>query len=154
MRLDHWTHSQKAVVFDRKTGEAETIQLSEPRSEDHHPLGWSVSEKPLFGQRINFALVREPPDLLFYAGNTSWNLCDDSIDLRHVQFLPFMSKFEIWQGDKLVFTITYHHFLRLLGLIVDVTYDGLDRDADFFLEFVAHQSKSRDWVEHVLEPGA
>ena len=39
---------------------------------------------------------------------------------------------------------------RLLAAMADPTYDGIDQDQDFFLEFVARNATSPQWLEGVL----
>ena len=68
MLLRHWTHNQKKIEFSPLTGEAKTILLKSSKSTDSICLGFSHSEKKLFGSKVNFATYIEDTKIVKKAG--------------------------------------------------------------------------------------
>jgi hypothetical protein len=149
MRLHHWTHARKEIEFDVSTGQARIITLYRPRRKESDCSGYSTYESDLFGRREHFAVFKNAEGIAFYAGKQHWQLNDPAVKIFHTRPLPFLSRFTVTVLGEIEYRITYTHFLRTLFLFIDPTYDKIDQDADFFLEFVAEQAHSEEWLKFV-----
>ena len=145
MRLNHWTHNLKKVEFDTLTGKAKTILLKSSKSTDSICLGFSHCEKKLFGSKVNFATYIEDTKIIFNAGKKSWDTGADGIQFKHSTPYPFISKFQVIENGNCTFSILYSHLGRALLSLIDVTYDQLDKDADFYLEYMAEVLLDSEW---------
>jgi hypothetical protein len=145
MLLNHWTHERKQVEFDPETGQAKTIVLSNAKNTDKPCSGFAHSEKRIFGSKVNFAIYREDENIIFSAGEKNWLTENSEIEFKHSQPFPFISKFQIIEKGVCTFSILYSHLARSLYSIVDVTYDQIDRDADFYLEFITENILDKEW---------
>ena len=154
MRLHHWSRARKDVEFDPATGAATVIALAAPRSGSEAALGFAEFERALLGARQIFAVFRDGDSVVFSAGAKRWALDRPGLRLVHSRRFPFLSRFRVWEDERLAFSITYLHLGRLLVALLDPTYDKLDQDSDFFLEFVAEHAGSSEWRAHVLEQWA
>jgi hypothetical protein len=134
MLLRHWTHNQKKIEFSPLTGEAKTILLKSSKSTDSTCLGFSHCEKKLFGSKV-----------IFNAGKKSWDTGADGIQFKHSTPYPFISKFQVIENGNCTFSILYSHLGRALLSLIDVTYDQLDKDADFYLEYMAEVLLDSEW---------
>ena len=76
---------------------------------------------------------------------------DSSVEFWHTRRLPFISRFDVYVEGRRVFEIRYSRVARLLWALIDITYDKIDQNSDFFLEFVAENANSPGWRNHVLE---
>ena len=149
MRLHHWTHPRKEIEFNLNDGTARVFELSEDRPENSICPGYSASERRAFGGREHFAVYKLNSDIVFNAGRKSWNLSDDAVEVEHTRPYPFFSRFSVKVSGKTEYSINYCHLGRLLYMCLDPTYDKLEQDADFFLEFVAENGNSKEWLSHV-----
>lgn len=148
MKLHHWTHPLKEIVFDINTGQASTSLLNEQRNDNSDCPGFSASESKVFGPKVNFAIFRNDNGIVFYAGKRSWLLNDKNVEIIHSRPFPFLSRFTVKVSGEIDYVITYSHFLRVMYMLIDPTYDKLEQDADFFLEFVAENCKSSEWLKN------
>ena len=151
MLLNHWTHECKQIEFNSETGRAKSVNLSNAKNTDKPCLGFAHSQKRVFGCRINFAIYREKNNIIFSAGNKKWNTSGSEIEFKHSQPFPFISKFQVIENGICTFSILYSHLVRALYSIIDVTYDQIDRDADFYLEFVSENILNKEWRAMVIE---
>ncbi len=145
MLLNHWTHQRKQVEFDPVTGKAKTILLKNSKNTDTICLGFSHTEKKVFGSKVNFAVYKENGKIIFQAGCQKWDTGTNGIQFKHSTPFPFLSKFQVIENDKCAFSIVYSHLGRVLLSILDVTYDQLDKDADFFLGCMADDILDPEW---------
>jgi len=151
MLLNDWTHERKQIEFNPETGRAKTIPMSNGKNTDEPCVGFAHCEKRIFGSKVNFAIYRENDNIKFSACNKNWNTGSSGIEFKHLQPFPFISKFQIIEDGVCTFSIVYSHLGRALYSIIDVTYDQIDRDADFYLEFVAENILNKEWRAMVLE---
>jgi len=149
MRLHHWTHPQKEIEYNLKSGVSKEINLNEPHKEGEPCPGFSAKEKRLFGPYVSFAIFKDENGIMFYAGSKGWPLSDQEIKFSHSRPFPFLSRFCVHDSEKIAFSIIYSHLGRLLYTLIDPTYDKLEQDADFFLEFIAENANSKDWLSNV-----
>lgn len=145
MLLRHWTHNQKKIEFDPVTGKAKTILLKSSKSTDSICLGFAHNEKKLFGSKVNFATYIEDAKIIFNAGNKKWDTGSHGIQFKHSTPFPFISKFQVIENGNCTFSILYSHLGRALLSIIDVTYDQLDKDADFYLKYMAEILLDSEW---------
>jgi hypothetical protein len=147
MVVYHWTHEQKNIVFDPIKGTAKVVLLDIPNKDKLQ--GYGANENRVFGKRVEFVIVIEKGNLNFYAGNKKWNLEQGNIKFKHERNIPFLSKFQIFNNSQCEFSITYSHIGRLLYSFIDPTYDKLEQDSDFFLEFITENALCESWQKHV-----
>jgi hypothetical protein len=150
MRLHHWTHSKRDIEFDPTTGSGRTVALPSLRPDDAPLTGYAAFERRFLGERMWFAIFRRGESIVFHAGTRHWHAGAPGLEFVHRHPFPLLSRFEIHEAGTRVFTFTYSHLGRLLFALNDPTYDKIDQDADFFLEFVAEQANSSEWRENVL----
>ena len=150
MQLRYWTRAYREVEFDVANGEARVVRLSSPRPDTAPLYGYAACERRLFGRRVWFALYRDGDDVVFQSAARRWLAADASVRFRHRRPLPFVSHFEVLVGGRRELSIRYSHLARLVWALIDTTYDGIDREHDYFLEFVAEQANSTVWRDHVV----
>ena len=89
-----------------------------------------------------FALYRSNNSVVFQTGAQQWIAADSSVEFWHTRRLPFISRFDVYVEGRRVFSIRYSRVARLLWALIDITYDKIDQNSDFFLEFVAENANS------------
>lgn len=151
MRLCHWNRAAWDVEFNPVSGAAVLVKRGTPAREGEPITGFAQFERRIAGARQVFALFRSGDSIVFSAGATHWRLGEPGRRFEHSRGLPFLSRFRVLEGDRVAFSIHYSHVRRLLVALIDPTYDKLEQDSDFFLEFVAEHAHSADWRAHVLE---
>lgn len=149
MRLNHWSRAKLDVDFDPATGTAGVIRLSEARPDNSQLTGFAACERRLVGSQTWFAIFRDGEGLVFSAGPQHWRLGAVGVEFKHRRLLPFVSQFQVYEDGRSVYSITYTHFRRLLFAIMDPTYDKIDQESDYFLEFVAENANDDAWQENV-----
>ena len=149
MRLRYWTHSQKDVEYDPESGVSTVIKLDSPRKEGEACPGFSAKEKHSLGLYVNFAIFKDERGVVFYAGSKGWSLNSQEVKLSHSRPFPCFSRFRVFESGECVFSFTYSHLGRSLYAFVDPTYDKIDQDADFFLEYVAENATSKEWLSNI-----
>ena len=150
MRLNHWSRAFYDVELEPETGRARRVWLSEARPHGAPLAGFAASERRVLGARCWFALYRAGDAILFQAGSRRWRTDDPAVRFAHHRLLPALSRFAVYVHDRCAFSITYAHAGRLFFAVIDPTYDGIDQESDFFLEFVAEHAGSASWREQVL----
>ena len=150
LRLVSWNSKRFDVLFDPGSGEATWVRLARPRPDSGPVTGVAVAERTLGGARCNFAVYVEASGLVFNAGAKRWPLSDATIRFVH-QAGWFCSTFRVYRGECLEFTFTYWHLWRGLFSVIDATYDGLDREYDFFLHYFALCAGSPEWQQWARE---
>jgi hypothetical protein len=148
MRLNHWAHSQKEIEFDTCEGVGQILGLDKPRDHKSRCSGFSAKEKHILGQQEYFAIVQTQVNTLFYAGKQCWILGNTNLELQHKRIFPFLCTFQVIESGVVKYSIIYSRLLRSLGMFIDPTYDKIDQDSDFFLEFVAETCNTQEWLEH------
>ena len=148
MRLHHWTHPKKEIEFDIDVGQGKVIEIDSPRDKNSECPGFAFSEKRFFGKNECYAIFKSNNDLVFCAGNLKWVLSNKNLKICHWHPFPFFSRFSISVSGVKEYSITYCHFSRMLYALIDPTYDKIDQDSDFFLEFIAENAGSEEWQLH------
>lgn len=151
MRLHAWGTTTRDIEFDPATGSAAVIKLPESRPDTTVPAGFAHFEQGLFRARQVFALFRSGDTLFFSAGARRWQLGQPGLRFVHSFPVPFLSRFRVFESDRVVFSIWYSHVGRLLFAVMDPTYDKLAEESDFFLAFVAEYAQSPEWQAQVRE---
>ena len=154
MRLHHWSRAKRDVEFEPATGAAAVVELDAPRDGSEVTRGFAGFERGFLGARQAFALFRSGDSVVFSVGGKQWHLDTPGLRFGHSRRVPFLSRFTVWEGDRLAFSFSYTHLGRLLVAVLDPTYDKLDQDSDFFLEFVAEHAGSPEWRAHVVQQWA
>lgn len=151
MRLRHWTHPCKDIEYDPFSGTSQTIQLETPRDNHAVCFGYAASEKRFWGRKEHFAIFKNSQGIVFYAGKRCWQLNNPAISMTHSRPFPFLSRFVIEVSGQKDYTLTYSHIGRLLYTFIDPTYDKIDQDDDFFLEFIAENALSKSWQQQASD---
>jgi hypothetical protein len=151
MRLHHWTHPQKEIEYDLSSGKSQIVYLDKPRDEKAICPGFSARERGLFGRKENFAILNDGEGIVFCARKKIWNLTDPNVKVKHSRFFLFLSSFCVSVSGKNEYSIIYSHIGRMLIMLIDPTYDKIDQDGDFFLEFVAENSNSKEWLQNARD---
>jgi hypothetical protein len=151
MRLQAWSSAWRDIDFDPATGSASAIRLPGARPDSAPLCGFAQFERRVFGAREVFALYRSGDALFFSAGARRWKLGDPGLRFTHGHRGPFMSNFRVVESEGVGYSLLYPHVGRTVYAIVDPTYDGIDRDSDFFLAFVAENAQKTEWQENIRE---
>src|SRR5262249_35428386 len=151
MRLHAWNTVWRDVEFDPQMGSASIIKLPAARPDTSVPTGFAHFEKARLGRRQVFALFMVGDALFFSAGTQRWQLDQPGLEFVHSHPFPFLSRFQVIDSGRTVFSITYSHLGRLLFALLDPTYDKIDEDSDFFLAFVAEHARSPEWQVNALQ---
>jgi len=151
VRLHHWTHPQKEIEFDLSRGTSEVVKLDGPRDQNAVCPGYAATEKQFMGRKQHFAIFKSGNGIVFHAGKKHWQLNDSSVKVKHSRPYPFLSRFCIEVSGHKEYSIIYSHLVRVLFMFIDPTYDKIDQDADFFLEFVAENGTTSEWLKHATE---
>jgi len=146
-----WRRADRDIDFNPNTGGGDVIYLQSPRPDDTPTSGFAESERGLCGTRQFFAVYREREDIFFNAGPQRWCLGSPGLCFEHDHRFPFVSRFRVIQSGEVVLAFSYPHFGRLLLALADPTYDKINQDTDFFLEFIAEQANSPEWIQNVCE---
>ena len=149
MRLPSWRSSDRDIDFDPGSGAGSIIVLAAPRPHDAPVPGFAESERSLAGTRTFFAIYRIGNDLFFSAGEHRWRLGTPGLRFEHDREIPFVSRFGVTSDDRPEFIFSYSHVGRQVLEFADPTYDTIDRETDFFLEFIADHANSREWLDNV-----
>lgn len=150
MRLRSWSRAARDVEFDPRTGKGRVVALPGARDEGDELSGFAARERPLLGLGEWFAVYRGGDELFFHAGSRRWELQRPEIRLLHERRNPLRSRFLVLEGGREVYAIDYSHVIRSLFALIDPTYDKLDEDSDFFLEFMAAHARDPAWQENAL----
>jgi hypothetical protein len=126
------------------------VRLAEPRTDADPVYGFAASERSIYGRRHWFALYRSNDAIIFQTGTSKWAVADTRVEFRHTRPHPFASEFEVRVDGQLAFSIRYPHLSRLLFALIDPTYDKIDQESDYLLEFVSENANSRAWRDNVL----
>ena len=150
MLLHAWRTVWRDVEFDPATGSTSVIKRQTARADTAVPSGFAHFERDLFrGRRQAFALFRSGDALFFCAGRHRWKLGQPGLRFAHDHPFPFLSRFRVFESDRVVFSSSYSHIGRLLFALLDPTYDKIDEDSDFFLAFVAENAQSPEWQANI-----
>jgi hypothetical protein len=151
MRLFAWRRSDCDIEFDPASGSAKVLKLSAPRPSEAPCFGFAQFERSIAGSRIVFAVYHQRETVFFSAGASRWPLGSPHIRLEHERRVPFTSRFRVVVAGRPEFSFEYLHIGRWLFELMDPTYDAIDQDSDFFLEFLAEQAGSPQWLGNVRE---
>jgi hypothetical protein len=151
VRLHHWSQARRDVEFDAATGSAHVVRLPAPRPDTGPVSGFVAFERALWGRSVPFALYRSGDDLFFSAGRRAWNLGQSRLSFSHGRPIAFVSRFQVLESGRVVFSFWYSHVARLLLEALDPTYNDLDQEHDFFLAFVAQYAATASWQRNVRE---
>ena len=151
MRLRYWTRAFREVEFDPCSGVAQVVRLGEPRKDSDPIFGFASAERTLLGRRHWFALYRSGETIVLQSGLRKWVAADPKTKFHHSRPLPFLSRFEVRVEGRSVFSILYANLGRLLFAFIDPTYDRVDQESDFLLEFIADNANTPGWRDYVLE---
>ena len=150
MRLRHWTYAVRDVELDPVSGRGRTVPLAAPVVSDVPIAGFAASERTVWGRRTWFAVYRVGDAVVLQVGARRFALGDPSLELEHRRLSPAFSRFTVREGGAVVFQLRYWHPGRLVMALIDPTYDGIDQETDFFLEFLAERADDTAWRERVL----
>ena len=146
MILHSWSRVDRDVRFDPVTGRSESIPVPGRRELEPPIAGFAASERSTSGPLVTFAVYRSGPGIFLSAGARRWLLGAPELRLEHTRRVPFVSRFRVSEGGRPTFVYSYFHFRRLMLALLDPTYDGIDQDHDFFLEFLAREALTPAWL--------
>lgn len=147
MLLHAWHRVDRDVDFDPDTGLARVIKRPGRRTVDDPPRGFASFERSLSGRRHVFAVYRSGDEVFLSAGVNRWRLTEPGLRLVHARATPFVSRFVVSRRSEDAMRFSYVHIGRLFFELVDPTYDRIDHEQAFFLEFLATYALTPTWLE-------
>ena len=148
LRLASWRRADREIEFNPETGTGRVITLQVPRTDDTPISGFAQSERRVGGARLCFAVYRAGEEIYFHAGKRRWRLGTPRLRFEHHHLFPFVARFRV-SGEDGGFGFSYVHIRRQVLAIMDLTYDLVDQETDYFLGFVADYASSPQWLDNV-----
>ena len=147
MLLHLWDRVDRDVEFDPDTGLTRVVRRPGRRSVDDPPRGFASFERSVRGRRLVFAVYRAGEDVYLSAGRNRWRLTEPGLRLTHSRPSLLVSEFVVSMASEDVLRFRYFHIVRVLFELVDPTYDRIDQEQAFFLDFLATYALTPTWLE-------